>query len=453
MYQTIFNKQKQTFISKITYDYKYRKEMLIKLKTLIENNISRIEEALYLDLGKSKTESYMCEIGLVLENINYTLKHLKKFMKKKKVSSSIVNFPSSSYIIKDPYGVCLIMCPWNYPFLLSIEPLVGCIAGGNTCILKLSEYSIHTSKLIKELLNSIFDESYICVFDGDVEETTEILKLPFDFIFFTGSEKVGKIVMEGASKNLTPVCLELGGKSPCIVTKSANIKLSSKRIIFGKIINAGQTCVAPDYIYVDENIKDELIKYMKDNIINMLGDNPLDNNDYPKIISKRHLDRLINLIDKNKIIYGGNHNCEKLEVTLLDNVTFDDLVMKEEIFGPILPIITYKSIDEVKDKMDTLPSPLALYLFSNDSKEIEYFNTYVRFGGGCVNDTIMHLVGKNLPFGGVGSSGMGNYHGKYTFDTFTREKGILKKASWLDVPLRYQPYTKTKDKIIRKIVK
>ena len=453
MYQNIFNKQKELFLSKVTYEYEYRKKMLLKLKKLIKDNVERFEEALYEDLGKAKTESYMCEIGLVLDKINYAIKHLKSFMKTKKVSSSIINFPSSSYIVKDPYGVCLIMAPWNYPLLLSIEPLIGSISGGNTTFLKLSEFSVHTSKLIKELISSNFDEDYISVFDGGVEDTTNILKLPFDFIFFTGSEKVGKIVMEAASKNLTPVCLELGGKSPAIVTKNADIALSAKRIIFGKIVNAGQTCVAPDYIYVDESIKDELIRNLIINIKEMLGDNILNNSNYPKIISSRHLDRLKNLINKDKVIFGGNSTNDKLEITLLDNITFDDLIMKEEIFGPLLPIITYQNLDEVKLKLDRLPSPLALYLFSKNKKEIEYFTTYVRFGGGCINDTIMHLVGSNIPFGGVGASGMGNYHGRYTFDTFTREKGILKKSSSIDIKLRYHPYTNKKENIIKKILK
>lgn len=453
MYQTIFNKQKDFFNKLKTYEYKFRKDMLIKLRNLIKDNIEKFEEALNKDLGKSKVEAYMCEIGLVIEKLNYAIKNLKKFMKIKKVSSSIVNFPSSSYIIKDPYGVCLIMSPWNYPLLLSIEPLIGALSGGNTCFLKLSEYSIHTSKLIKELISNNFDEEYIAVFDGGIEETSEILKLPFDFTFFTGSEKVGKIVMRASSENLTPVCLELGGKSPCIVTKSADIILASKRIIFGKIVNAGQTCVAPDYIYVDQDVKDELIKNIIKNINEMIGDNHLQNKDYPKIISKRHLDRLISLIPKDKVIYGGSYNEEKLELTLLDNISFDDEIMKEEIFGPIMPIITFDDISTVIKKINTLPKPLALYLFSKNKEEIAYFKKYVRYGGGCINDTIMHLVGSNMPFGGVGASGMGVYHGKYTFDTFTREKGVLDKSNLIDISLRYHPYTKNKEKIIKKILK
>ena len=453
MYLEIFNKQRKLFLSKVTYEYEFRKSMLLKLKKMIKDNINKFEEALYKDLGKAKTESYMCEIGLVLDKISYALKNLKSFMKPTKVSSSLVNFPSSSYIIKDPYGVCLIMAPWNYPLLLSIEPLIGAISGGNTAFLKLSEYSVHTSTLIKELIKSNFEENYIAVFDGGVDDTTNILKLPFDFIFFTGSEKVGKIVMQAASLHLTPVCLELGGKSPAIVTKNANVKLAAKRIIFGKIINAGQTCVAPDFIYVDEDVKNELIEHLIINIKEMLGDCILDNNDYPKIISKRHLDRLISLIDKNKVIFGGQNNIEKLEITLIDNASFEDKIMQEEIFGPILPIISYKDLNEVKLKLDQLPSPLALYLFSNDKTEIDYFTKYIRFGGGCINDTINHLVGTNMPFGGVGSSGMGNYHGKYTFNTFTREKGILNKSNFLDIKLRYHPYSDKKEKLIKKILK
>ncbi len=453
MYQKIFNKQQELFNSRITYSYEYRKNMLIKLKKLISDNIEELNKVLYLDLGKSRVEAYMCEIGLVLDKIGYAIKHLKKWMKTKKVNTSFSNFPSKSTIIRDPYGTCLIMCPWNYPLLLSIEPLIGAIAGGNTCFLKLSEYSINTSKLLKDLISSNFDENYIAVFNDGVLETTEILKLPFNFTFFTGSEKAGKIVMEASSKHLTPICLELGGKSPTIVTKNADIKLSAKRIIFGKIVNAGQTCVAPDYIYVDENIKDELVKELINNIKEMLGDNPLQNDDYPKIISEKHLNRLLNLIPTNKIIYGGKYNSNKLEPTILDNITFDDEIMKEEIFGPIFPIITYKKLDEVFNTLNKLPTPLALYLFSNNKKEIKEITTYLRYGGGCINDTIMHLVGDSLPFGGVGSSGMGNYHGKYTFDTFTREKGILSKSTKIDIKLRYHPYNKKKEKLIKKILK
>lgn len=453
IYQEIFNKQKEYFNTLATYDYKFRKEMLLKLKHMIIDNIEDIYKALYLDLGKSKTEAYMCEIGLVLDNISYTLKHLKRWMKEKKVRTSFANFPSKGKIIKDPYGTTLIISPWNYPFLLSMEPLIGSIIGGNTCILKLSEISIHTSKLIKELIDQTFNLEFIYTTFGSVEETTKILELPFDFTFFTGSEKVGKIVMQASSKNLTPVCLELGGKSPCIVTKHADLELASKRIIFGKIINAGQTCVAPDYIYVDSSVKNKLIELLIKYSKKMITESPLKNDSYPKIISSKHLDRLKQLINKDKVVYGGKSNEEKLELTILDNVSFDDDVMKEEIFGPILPIIIYDTIDEVKTKLHQLNLPLALYIFSNNKKEIKEFTKYFRFGGACVNDTLMHLVEKRLPFGGVKTSGMGRYHGKYTFDTFTKEKAVLNKSTKIDISLRYPPYYKKKESIIKKILK
>ena len=395
----------------------------------------------------------MCEIGLTLNHIRNAIKHLNKWMKPQRVKTEIFNFPGKSKIIKDPYGVTLIISPWNYPVLLALDPLIGAISGGNTSILKLSEYSPNTSRLLKDLINSNFDSSYIYAFDGDVEESNQILKLPFDFIFFTGSTNVGKIIMEKASHNLTPICLELGGKSPCIVTKDANLEKASRRIIFGKILNAGQTCIAPDYIYVDKEIKDKFIKLLITEIKDKLGDNPCMNENYPKIINIKHLNRLLNLIDKQKLIYGGKTINNKIEPTIIDNVNFDDLVMQEEIFGPIIPIISYDDINEVCSKLKTMPSPLALYLFTNNKKIMKEVTTYLRFGGGCINDTIMHLSSENLPFGGVGDSGMGKYHGRYTFDTFTHQKSIFNKSNKIDIKLRYHPYSIKKEKLIKRILK
>lgn len=451
-YQIVFNKQKEFFNTRTTYNYQFRRNMLIKLKKMITDNIDKINEALKLDLNKSEYESYMCEVGLVLHDLSYAIKHLKRWMRDEKVKTNISNFPSKSKIIHDPYGVCLIMSPWNYPVNLVVEPLIGCIAGGDTCIIKMSEYSLNTSKLLMNLINETFDESYIKAYMGTLQETNFILDLPFDFILFTGSEKVGKIVLEKASKNLTPVVLELGGKSPVIVTSDASIKLASKRIVFGKILNAGQTCVAPDYVYVEESIKDELISSIKSEIERMLGTNPLENEDYPKIISKKHLDRLVNLIDNSHVIYGGKVKDLMFEPTLIDNVSFDDLIMKEEIFGPILPIISFDNIDSVIKNLNNMPKPLALYLFTNNKKVIDKV-LKLSFGGGCINDTIMHLSSDTLPFGGVGSSGMGNYHGKYSFDTFTRSKSILIKSTKIDIKLKYHPYNQKKQKIVSKILK
>lgn len=452
-YLDIFNKQKDFFNTNTTYDYIFRIKMLRKLKKALEEYEDEITKALYVDLNKSSTEAYMCEIGLVKKSISSTIKKLKKWMKPKKVKTGLENFPGSSKIIKDPYGVTLIISPWNYPLLLALDPLVGAIAGGNTCILKLSEYSPSTSKVVKEMISKHFDEQYIYVYDGGVEESTALLDLPFNFIFFTGSTNVGKIVMEKASKNLTPVCLELGGKSPCIVLKDADLKLAARRIVFGKILNAGQTCVAPDYIYIDHSIKDQFIKLLIEEIEDKLGISPCDNTQYVKIINDKHLNRLINLIDSSKVIYGGKSQHQKLEPTIMDNITFDDKVMKEEIFGPIFPIITFNNIDECISQIKSLPSPLALYIFTNNKTHQNYFTKYIRFGGGCINDTIMHLSSDRLPFGGVGYSGMGNYHGRYSFDTFTREKSILKKGNKIDIKLRYFPYNESKEKFIKKILK
>lgn len=451
-YQIIYNKQKDFFFSKMTYSYKTRKEMLKKLKQLIIDNKESLLEALKEDLNKSEYESYMCEVGLVLHDLSYAIKHLKRWMKKEKVKTNISNFPSKSFITHDPYGVCLIMSPWNYPINLVFEPLIGCIAGGNTCIIKMSEYSINTSKLLVKLINENFDEAYLKAYMGDVTETTMILDLPFDFIFFTGSKKVGQIVMEKASKHLTPVVLELGGKSPVIVTSDASLDSASKRIVFGKILNAGQTCVAPDYLYVSEDIKEKLIEKIKLEIENTLGTHPLENSDYPKIINSKNLERIVKLIDNDKVIYGGKFNNEKIEPTLIDQVSEDDLIMQEEIFGPILPIMTYRNIDEVISYIEKNDAPLALYLFTNNKEVINKF-LQIRFGGGCINDTIMHLSSDTLPFGGVGGSGMGVYHGKFSFDTFTRKKGILQKSNKVDIKLRYYPYNEKKQKIINKILK
>ena len=452
IYMNVYEKQKKFFLTKETYSYPFRKQMLLTLKQMIKDNEKEITKALYLDLGKSEYEAYMTEIGLVLHDINYAIKHLRNWMKPKSVRTSLSNFPSKSIIYHDPYGVCLIMSPWNYPVNLVFEPLIGAIAGGNTCIIKMSEYSCNTSILLEKLISKTFDEKYIKAYYGDVAETAEILKLPFDFIFFTGSEKVGKIVMAAASNHLTKVVLELGGKSPVVVDKNVDIKLVTRRIAFGKIINAGQTCVAPDYIYVHNDIKSDFIKSLIEEIKTMLGDSPLLNDNYPKIINERHFQRVMNLINFDKVIYGGKSENMKIEPTIMDNVTYSDMVMQEEIFGPIFPIIGYTNLDEVIREIEEHDGPLALYLFSND-KKVKKKMLMTRFGGGCINDVLMHLCSDTLPFGGVKTSGMGNYHGKYSFSTFTREKGILNKSTKMDIKLRYHPYNEKKQKIVKKILK
>ena len=447
----ILAKQQAFFKSGKTLDIKTRLDYLKKLKLAIKNNEEKIANAIHLDLGKSSTEAYMCEIGLALSEITYFQKNLKKFAKDKVVLTPLTNFHSKSIIKSVPWGNVLIISPWNYPFLLAIEPLVDAISAGNTVILKPSAYSPNTSKIVKEIVESVFDKEYVAVVTGGREENQHLLKMKFDYIFFTGSQNVGKEVLRCASENLTPVSLELGGKSPCIVDETANIELSAKRIVFGKFLNCGQTCVAPDYIYCHKDIKDKLIVEIKKQIKLQFGENPLENADYGKIINEKHFNRLIGLIDENKVVVGGKSSNEKLKIepTVLDNISFDDRVMQEEIFGPILPIMTYENLDEIIDIIESRPHPLALYIFSSNKENIKKATTRIRYGGGCVNDVVVHLATPEMPFGGFGASGMGNYHGKFGFDTFSHKKSILDKKTWFDLPMRYQPYNKLYSKLLK----
>ena len=397
----------------------------------------------------------MTEIGMVLDEIKYNIKHLAKWAKKKYVSTPLSQFPARSYRIPEPRGLVLIISPWNYPFLLSIQPLIGAIAAGNCVIIKPSEYSVNTSKLLKKILTEIYSEAYVTVVLGEKEVAQELLKEKFDYIFYTGSTKIGKIVMEAAAKNLTPVTLELGGKSPCIVDEKCNVELAAKRIAYGKILNSGQTCVAPDYVFVHQNVKEQflncLIKYLK----NFLGENALNNSDYPKIINEMQFNRIISLIDKEHVIYGGgyNRNILKIEPTILTIKDMTSKVMQEEIFGPILPIIGYNNLDYIINYININTKPLALYLFTNKKKIEKRILKEVSYGGGCINDTIIHLANKRLGFGGVGNSGIGEYHGKFSFDTFSHYKSIIKKSNHIDLPVRYHPYSKMKEKLIRMFMK
>lgn len=445
-------KQKEFFKSGKTKDIKFRIENLNKLKKNIEKNEQYIMEALKKDLGKSNFESYSTELGIVLSEISFITKHLKKWAKPKKVKTPITNFKSSSYIYPEPYGNTLILSPWNYPFQLSIVPLIGSIAAGNTVILKPSSTSYYTSKIIEEIINENFDTGYIHVITG--KRGKKLLDENFDYIFYTGSVPVGKIVMEKASKYLTPVTLELGGKSPCIVDGKANLNLSAKRIVWGKFLNSGQTCVAPDYMFIHKNVKNEMINNIIYYIKTFYGENPLYSEEYTKIINERQFNRLIKLLDNNKIIYGGDYDKDSLYIspTLMDNVNWDDPIMGEEIFGPILPILEYEELNEVIDIVNSHPKPLALYFFSNDKENAEKIINGISFGGGCINDTIMHLSSPYLPFGGVGTSGMGSYHGKKSFDTFTHYKSILEKSNIIDPNFRYPPYG-NKLNIVKKFLK
>ena len=453
--QEILSRQREFFNSQKTLSYKFRLDALKKLKREIIAREADIAKALYDDLGKSYTEGYMTEIGMVLSEINFALRHLKKWMKPKKVKTPLAHFKSKSFVLPSPLGVVLIMSPWNYPFMLCIDALVGAIASGNCAVLKPSNYSYNTSMIIRQIIADIFDKDYVTVVEGGREQNKALLDQKFDYIFFTGGLNVGKEVALKASSNLTPYTIELGGKSPCIVEKSANLKLSARRIAFGKFLNCGQTCVAPDYILVHKSVKDELIANLKVEIEKMYSQDPLSNKSYGKIINQKHFDRLHGLIDKDKVVYGGKSeaNSRKIEPTIMDNITLQDPVMQEEIFGPILPIISFDDFDQAKKIIEGHPSPLAFYIFSNDKKFIKFALSTFNFGGGCVNDTIIHLANPRLSFGGVGTSGIGKYHGEKSFETFSNYKSIVNKSNFIDLPIRYQPYTKTKTKLIKKFMK
>ncbi|MEE1313207.1 MAG: aldehyde dehydrogenase [Lachnospiraceae bacterium] len=451
----IVDNQRVWFYEGKTLKVEYRIAALKKLKSCIIKYETQINEAIKKDLGKSFFESYMCEIGMALSEITYMLKHVKMFAKEQKVRTPLAQFHAKSYKKPSPYGTVLIMSPWNYPFLLTIGPLVDALAAGNTVVLKPSAYSPHTSQIIKKIVEECFPKKYVAVITGGREENTWLLQQKFDYIFFTGSQAVGKEVMKQASKYLTPVTLELGGKSPCIVEKSADIKLAAKRIIFGKYLNCGQTCVAPDYIYCDTTVKDLLIREMKKQIHRQYGKHPLQNENYGKIINEKHFQRITAFMDRKKIVCGGKTDSStlKIEPTIMDGVTFQDSVMQEEIFGPVLPVLTYDSIDQAVEKINSMEHPLALYLFTSDKKVIHKVTERCGYGGGCINDTIIHLATTEMGFGGFGESGMGSYHGKAGFDTFTHYKSMVDKKTWMDLPVRYQPYRKIHEKLIHIFLK
>lgn len=450
-FNLILLKQRNFFASNKTKDINFRKKQLKKLYYVVKKYEKKLLDALNKDLNKSEFEAYMSEVGFVLSEIRYIEKNLKKWSKAKKVRTPLTQFPGKSYIYSEPYGVCLIISPWNYPFQLTIAPLVGAIAAGNCAIIKPSEYSFNTSKIISMIIKECFDDKYISVIEGGGEVSQSLLKQKFDYIFFTGSEFVGKIVMEAAAKHLTPVTLELGGKSPCIVDGTAKLKLAAKRIIWGKFLNCGQTCVAPDYLLVAKSVKDELINYLKI-YINQLF--PFPNEYYPKIINKKHYNRLLSLMDSGTIIIGGKGRSDfnQIEPTILDNVSWDSKIMHEEIFGPILPIITFDTISGVIEKIKNRPKPLALYVFTNSKNNEQLILNNISYGGGCINDTIVHLASPYLPFGGVGNSGIGSYHGKASFDTFSHYKSIMKRPNRLDINLRYPPFNKPLN-ILKKFLK
>lgn len=451
----LISAQRAHFQTGATLPLSARREALHALGQAIRLHERDIAAALAADLNKSPAESYMCEIGMTLSELRYAERHLNRWARDRSVPTPLSQFHAKSFTVCDPYGVVLIMSPWNYPFLLTLEPLIGAIAAGNCCIVKPSAYSPATSALIQRLLSQCFPPEYVAVVEGGRAENQALLEQKFDYIFFTGSVAVGKEVMAKASVHLTPVTLELGGKSPCVVDKSAKLDLAAKRLVFGKLLNCGQTCVAPDYVLIDKARKDDFLAALKKWMSAMYGSDPLDNQGYVRMINRKHFDRVMGLIDPEKVVYGGQGNPETLKIqpTILDHVSPEDPVMQEEIFGPVLPILTYDSLDEAVDFINGRPHPLALYLFSEDKAVQERFLRHVPFGGGCINDTIIHLASSRLGFGGVGDSGMGSYHGKKSFETFSRRKSIVKKSTWLDLPIRYAPYSPKQEKLLRFFLK
>ncbi|MBN2268686.1 MAG: aldehyde dehydrogenase [Acholeplasmataceae bacterium] len=453
MFSELLNLQREFFLSGKTKSYAFRMKQLTLLCETINRYENEIIEALYQDLGKSSFEAYLTEIGVVKKEIKDIKKYLKRYMKPQRVQHGIALFKAKSMLFQEPYGTVLIIAPWNYPFQLAIAPLIGAIAAGNTAVIKVSEYAMHTEKILVKMIEETFSEEYIKVITGGVNESQELLSEHFDYIFFTGSPAVGKIVMKNASEHLTPVTLELGGKSPAIIEDVKDIALISKRIAYGKFINAGQTCIAPDYIWVKEELKDSLIQGLKEAITLFFGNDPINHEDYPKIINQKHHDRLIHLIEDKKVVFGGNYNEIKISPTICDNVSWDDKMMQEEIFGPILPIMSYKKLDEVIKTLKKKDKPLALYLFTEKKNIKKKIVQELSFGGATINDTLMHFANENLPFGGVGNSGMGAYHGKHSFYTFSHAKGVVDRSTNIDVTLRYMPTSDTNIKIIKKLMK
>ena len=435
-------------------DINYRKESLKKLLQVITKHEDAIIKALYNDFKKPAFEAVLTETNYVLSDLKETIKNIDSWAKPKKVWPSILNFPSRDCVYSEPYGNVLILSPWNYPFQLALCPLVAAVAAGNKVTLKPSELTPHTAAIISTIINETFAVTDVVVITGDASIAADLLKKRWDYIFFTGSVAVGKIVAKAAAENLTPVTLELGGKSPCIVDETANLELSAKRIVWGKIINAGQTCVAPDYILVQQKVKNVFVNFLIQEIQNALGSNPEESPDYARIINLKNWQRQLSLLENQKIIYGGQFNKDSLYLspTLIDEPKMDSQVMQEEIFGPILPIISYQTAGDIEKTISSFDKPLSLYLFSENKSFIDEVLHKYSFGGGCINDTVVHLINNRLPFGGVGNSGMGAYHGKLTFDIFSHKKSIVKRGTWLDLPVRYAPYG-DKLKNIRKILK
>ncbi|SDI89828.1 aldehyde dehydrogenase [Chryseobacterium jejuense] len=450
--QNILLEQKEFFKTQQTKSLAFRKMYLEKLRSLIISNENMLYEAIYKDFGKSKFDTFTTEISFILNDIEYYLKHLKSLAKPQKVSTNLVNQLGKSKIYSEPLGNILVIGAWNYPYQLSLSPVIAAIAAGNCCILKPSEVAENTMKAMSRIINENFPSAYVYVYEGGIDETTALLKLKFDKIFFTGSTKVGKIIYKAAAEHLTPVVLELGGKSPVIVTKNANLEIAAKRIVWGKFLNAGQTCVAPDYLLIEETIQEQFLEMLR-KYIKEFQYSP-DSEQYTKIINPRNFQRLVHLIDKEKIYFGGSSDEEKryIEPTILHNSDWNDPIMQEEIFGPILPVISFKNYNMALNAVLEQEKPLAAYLFTNNTEEKDNFTQRLSFGGGCINDVVMHLSNDNLPFGGVGNSGIGNYHGKFGFEAFSHQKAVLEKATWGEPNIKYPPYSEKKLSWIKKFL-
>ncbi|WP_257792262.1 aldehyde dehydrogenase [Empedobacter brevis] len=451
-FANIFKSQKNFFTTHQTKDVAFRKQTLVKLKEILKENEERLYEAIYKDFRKGSFDTFLTELNMVYKEINYFLKNLDKLAKPKKVKTALNLQPGSSHIYADPLGVTLVIGAWNYPYQLTLVPMVTAIAAGNTCIVKPSELPENTMHLLAELINGNFPSDYLFVAEGGIPETTELLKLRWDKIFFTGSPKVGQIVYEAAAKNLVPVVLELGGKSPAIITKTANLEVAAKRIVWGKFLNGGQTCIAPDYLLVEEPIKDKFLQLLKEKVKEVNYSDGAEH--YTSIINKRNYDRIVSLIHPDKIFFGGKHNEETLyiEPTILAGVAYEDAVMQEEIFGPVLPVISFKNYNEALAKIIEGEKPLAAYLFTNEKDEKDKLLTQVSFGGGCINDTLMQITSDYLPFGGIGNSGTGHYHGAFGFNAFSHQKSVIEKTTWGEPDWKYPPYTDKKLQWLKKVM-
>jgi len=450
----LVNAQKSFFKTQITKDISFRKKQLnLLLQELIKREAD-ILKALYDDFKKSEYESVMTETSIILTELRTTIKKLNSWSKPKSVAPALLNFPSSAKIYKEPYGTTLIIAPWNYPYQLALAPLIGAIAAGNTIVLKPSELTSNTSRIIKEIIEAIFDKNYITVIEGGVPVSQKLLSQEWDYIFFTGSITVGKIIAKAAAQFLTPLTLELGGKSPCIIDDTANLKLAAKRIVWGKFLNGGQTCIAPDYLLIDEKLKNDFVSFFKQEIIKAYGEDPQLSDDFPRIINTKNWERLTTMLENEKILIGGKTNKQELYIspTLIDNPELESEAMKDEIFGPILPLITYQKEEEIHTIISNYDKPLAFYVFTSRKSFAQKLIQQYSFGGGVINDTIVHFVNHKLPFGGIGESGLGKYHGKHSFTTFSNNKGVVTRYNWLDIPIRYAPY-KGKMKKLRTLLK